>query len=63
VTLDLADATIPCASVRQPFGADAYDSGTRIVKNVVVAHGGWRRVENEEGKGTMFLSSLPVESP
>jgi signal transduction histidine kinase len=37
--------------------------GTRIVKDVVDAHGGWIRVESEEGKGTTFVFSLPFEPP
>jgi signal transduction histidine kinase len=35
--------------------------GTRIVKDVVDAHGGWIRVESEVGKGTTFVFSLPFE--
>ena len=37
--------------------------GTRIVKDVVDAHGGWIKVESEEGKGTTFVFSLPIEQP
>ncbi len=37
--------------------------GTRIVKNVVDAHGGTISVESEEGKGTTFHIRLPVEPP
>jgi signal transduction histidine kinase len=37
--------------------------GTRIVKDVVDAHGGWIKVESEEGKGTTFVFSLPFEQP
>ncbi|MCS7254739.1 MAG: GAF domain-containing sensor histidine kinase [Armatimonadota bacterium] len=37
--------------------------GTRIVKNVVDAHGGTISVESEEGKGTTFFIKLPVEPP
>jgi signal transduction histidine kinase len=37
--------------------------GTRIVKDVVDAHGGWIKVESEEGKGTTFVFSLPFEPP
>jgi signal transduction histidine kinase len=37
--------------------------GTRIVKNVVDAHGGTISVESEEGKGTTFYIKLPVEPP
>ena len=35
--------------------------GTKIVKDVVDAHGGWIRVESEEGIGTTFVFSLPFE--
>ena len=34
--------------------------GTKIV-DVVDAHGGWIRVESEEGTGTTFVFSLPFE--
>ena len=37
--------------------------GTRIVKDVVDAHGGWIKVESEEGKGTTFVFSLPFDPP
>lgn len=37
--------------------------GTRIVKNVVDAHGGVISVESDEGKGTTFYIRLPVEPP
>ncbi|HID07032.1 MAG TPA: HAMP domain-containing histidine kinase, partial [Armatimonadetes bacterium] len=37
--------------------------GTRIVKNVVDAHGGVITVESEEGKGTTFFMKLPMEPP
>ena len=37
--------------------------GTRIVKDVVDAHGGWIKVESEEGKGTTFVFGLPFEPP
>lgn len=37
--------------------------GTRIVKNVVDAHGGTISVESEEGKGTTFYIKLPIEPP
>ncbi|MGH7256451.1 MAG: sensor histidine kinase, partial [Nitrospirales bacterium] len=34
--------------------------GTKIVKDIVVAHGGEISVESEEGTGTTFLIRLPV---
>jgi signal transduction histidine kinase len=34
--------------------------GTRIVKDVVDAHGGQIRVESLEGQGTMFVIRLPI---
>ncbi len=37
--------------------------GTKIVKDVVEAHGGTITVESELGKGTSFHLSLPVEGP
>lgn len=37
--------------------------GTKIVKDVVVAHGGQITVASEEGKGTTFLIRLPVRPP
>lgn len=37
--------------------------GTKIVKDVVDAHGGLIRVESTEGKGTAFHMTLPVEGP
>lgn len=37
--------------------------GTKIVKDVVDAHGGRIKVESEEGKGTTVVFSLPFEPP
>lgn len=37
--------------------------GTRIVKNVVDAHGGVIWVESEQGKGTTFFIRLPLRLP
>lgn len=37
--------------------------GTKIVKDVVSAHGGSITVESEPGKGTSFHVTLPVEGP
>jgi signal transduction histidine kinase len=37
--------------------------GTKIVKDVVDAHGGWITVESEEGKGTTFRIRLPMQPP
>ena len=37
--------------------------GTKIVKDVVDAHGGTIRVESREGKGTTFTIRLPQEGP
>ena len=37
--------------------------GTKIVKDVVDAHGGTITVESTEGKGTAFHITLPVEGP
>src|SRR5581483_5617248 len=37
--------------------------GTKIVKDVVDAHGGWIKVDSEEGKGTTVVFSLPFEPP
>jgi signal transduction histidine kinase len=37
--------------------------GTKIVKDVVDAHGGTITVESEEGKGTSFHLTLPIEGP
>ena len=37
--------------------------GTKIVKDVVDAHGGRITVESEEGKGTAFHITLPVDGP
>jgi signal transduction histidine kinase len=37
--------------------------GTKIVKDVVDAHGGSITVESEEGVGTSFHITLPVEGP
>ena len=34
--------------------------GTKIVKDVVVAHGGTITVESEQGTGTTFTMELPV---
>jgi signal transduction histidine kinase len=36
---------------------------TKIVQDVVDAHGGWIRAESEEGKGTTCVFSLPFEPP
>ena len=45
---------------RKPGGTGL---GTKIVKDVVDAHGGTIRVESTEGKGTIFTISLPIERP
>ncbi len=37
--------------------------GTKIVKDVVDAHGGTISVESEEGKGTAFHITLFVDGP
>lgn len=37
--------------------------GTKIVKDVVVAHGGQITVDSEEGKGTIFHLLLPIRPP
>ena len=37
--------------------------GTKIVKDVVDAHGGRIEVESEVGKGTTFHLTLPIEGP
>jgi signal transduction histidine kinase len=37
--------------------------GTKIVKDVVDAHGGSITVESEQGVGTSFHITLPVEGP
>jgi len=37
--------------------------GTKIVKDVVDAHGGRIAVESEVGKGTTFHLTLPIEGP
>ena len=37
--------------------------GTKIVKDVVDAHGGTISVESEQGKGTLFTIHLPIHGP
>jgi signal transduction histidine kinase len=37
--------------------------GTRIVKNVIDAHGGSITVDSEEGRGTTFTLRLPLRQP
>jgi signal transduction histidine kinase len=37
--------------------------GTRIVKDVVDAHGGQIRVESQVGQGTTFVIHLPIRQP
>ena len=37
--------------------------GTKIVKDVVDAHGGFLSVESKPGAGTTFYLTLPVEGP
>jgi len=37
--------------------------GTKIVKDVIDAHGGTIRVESEQGKGTIFHIGLPMTRP
>lgn len=37
--------------------------GTKIVKDVVSAHGGTITVQSEPGKGTVFHITLPLEGP
>jgi len=43
---------------RKPGGTGL---GTKIVKDVIDAHGGQIRVESELGKGTTFFINLPIE--
>jgi len=45
---------------RKPGGTGL---GTKIVKDVVDAHGGTIRVQSAEGKGTTFTICLPIEGP
>lgn len=45
---------------RKPGGTGL---GTKIVKDVVDAHGGTIRVESSQGKGTTFTIGLPREGP
>lgn len=45
---------------RKPGGTGL---GTKIVKDVVDAHGGTIRVDSTEGKGTTFTICLPIEGP
>lgn len=45
---------------RKPGGTGL---GTKIVKDVIDAHGGWIKVESEEGRGTTFTLGLPFEPP
>ena len=45
---------------RKPGGTGL---GTKIVKDVVDAHGGTIRVQSTEGKGTTFTICLPIEGP
>jgi len=45
---------------RKPGGTGL---GTKIVKDVVDAHGGTIRVDSTEGKGTTFTIGLPKEGP
>jgi signal transduction histidine kinase len=37
--------------------------GTKIVKDIVEAHGGYITVESEVGKGTAFHLTLPIDGP
>jgi len=37
--------------------------GTKIIKDVVDAHGGEITVESQEGKGTTFFVRLPLQPP
>lgn len=37
--------------------------GTKIVKDVVDAHGGQITVESKEGVGTTFVMRVPVQPP
>ena len=34
--------------------------GLSIVKQLVIAHGGWIKVDSEVGQGTQFTFSLPI---
>ncbi|MGH9427385.1 MAG: ATP-binding protein [Terriglobia bacterium] len=43
---------------RKPGGTGL---GTKIVKDVIDAHGGRIRVESELGQGATFLISLPID--
>jgi signal transduction histidine kinase len=45
---------------RKPGGTGL---GTKIVKDVVDAHGGEITVESKEGVGTIFTMRLPIEPP
>lgn len=45
---------------RKPGGTGL---GTKIVKDVIDAHGGWIKVDSEEGKGTTFCFGLPFQPP
>ncbi len=48
------------ASSRKPGGTGL---GTKIVKDVVDAHGGQITVESQEGKGATFVIRLPLQPP
>jgi signal transduction histidine kinase len=42
---------------------DGTGLGTKIVKDVISAHGGTITVQSEPGKGTVFYITLPLEGP
>jgi len=61
MTPEVRDSLFTYQAISRKVGGTGL--GTKIVKDVVDAHGGKIRVESEPGMGTTFHITLPVEGP
>jgi signal transduction histidine kinase len=58
---DVRDSLFTARTISRKAGGTGL--GTKIVKDVIDAHGGQIAVESKEGKGTVFLIRLPLNPP